>query len=458
MTKAAFDLVVIGAGIAGLAIAELFSRNGQNVALVEKNATVCRESSGGHHEWFHFGSLYSIFPSNQFMRTLVGGIDDLLAYYGEFPGMNIHVGAAGKLEFPQEPGAWIRDDPIDYIVTARNDPDFRLSKFESLAAYARKLFFLLTWEAAIKQFIARHQRFHKFDWRRGQACEWVPRAGWMDYSRDVIFPATDLDARLDGNTHFRVPGFDRPMDSQAIIQDLLRSFLSHGGDLLVAREVERSERATGGGVRVVLKNGETLNARKVVFASGQSLEPFVSKRNLRLEVVASPLLVVYPAVSRQNFVRLSPFSLKTVNHLRHYADGHAYSVIGGGYSAKVDDEAAIAEMCEDFVAMATRVFPAIETAEMVESYVGHKVELVNVRGERNYQYHLRETDENTYVAVPGKFSLAFSLAIDAYKKITGREPSAQLGRISEVDVDAFTAPIRHRRMVADYLKGTAPRN
>lgn len=455
MTKAPYDLAVIGAGIAGLAIAELFSRNGQHVALVEKNATVCRESSGSHHEWFHFGSLYSILPSSQFMRTLVGGIDDLLAYYSEFPGMNIHVGPEGKLEFPSGPGAWIRDDPIDYIVTARNDPDFLLSKFESLTAYARKLFFLLTWEAAIKQFIARHQRFHKFDWRRGQACEWVPRAGWMDYSRDVIFPATDLDVRLDGNTHFRVPGFDRPMDSLAIIQDLLRSFLSHGSDLLLAREVERAEPETGGGVRIVMKNGEMLNARKVVFASGQGLEPFVSNRNLRLEVVASPLLVVYPAVSQQNFVRLTPFGLKTVNHLRHYADGYAYSVIGGGYSAKVDDKAAIKEMCEDFVAMARRVFPALVSAEMVETYIGHKAELVNVRGERNYQYHLREIDENTYVAVPGKFSLAFSLASDTYKKITGREPSARLGRISDVDVDAYTAPIRHRRMVAEHLKRAA---
>ena len=78
-----FDLIVIGAGIAGLSIAEIFSRSGQKVLLLEKNIKICQEASGAHHGWFHFGSLYSIFPNNQFLKTLVGGIDDLLEFYSE---------------------------------------------------------------------------------------------------------------------------------------------------------------------------------------------------------------------------------------------------------------------------------------------------------------------------------------------------------------------------------------
>src|SRR3990170_6487561 len=155
-----YDIVVVGAGIAGLAIAEIFSRSGLKVALLEKNHKVCQESSGTHQEWFHFGSLYSIFPNNQFMRTLVGGIDDMLDYYNSFPGMNIVVNQNGKLEFKAGPDKWIRNEPIEYIVSARNDSDFSLGVYDGPIDYARKIYFLLTWEMAIKQFIARHQRFH----------------------------------------------------------------------------------------------------------------------------------------------------------------------------------------------------------------------------------------------------------------------------------------------------------
>lgn len=75
------------------------------------------------------------------MRTLVGGIDDLISYYYDLPGMNIDVGHDGKLEIGEGSDTWIRDDPIEYMVTARNDPDFSLSKFEGIGNYLKKIFF-----------------------------------------------------------------------------------------------------------------------------------------------------------------------------------------------------------------------------------------------------------------------------------------------------------------------------
>ena len=449
MSKPEYDLVVVGAGIAGLAIAEIFSRAGHKVALVEKNQKVCQESSGAHHEWFHFGSLYSIFPSNQFMRTLVGGIDDLIAYYSGFAGMNIQVGKDGKLEFPERVGKWIRDEPIEYIVTARNDPDFSLSQFHGAVDYVKKIFFLLTWEMAIKQFIARHQRFHKFDWRSGQASEWVPRRGWLDYSRDVIFQVTELDARLDKNTHFRVPGFDRPMDSTAIIKDLLRSFLSYGGKLMAGCEVGDFTAEKGEMVQIPSQGGDVIFAKKLVLACGKNMEYFLQKSKMRVNVVASPLLVVYPNVCRQNFVRLTPFMHKTINHLCHQIEGKSYSVIGGGYFAPPDDIEAIDQSLQDLKTMAESIFPSIAKAQFAKAYVSYKVELDNPAGERNYQYQIKPIAENTYLAIPGKFSLAFSLAVTTYRQITGEEPPKKLRDYADVDVSAYMAPVQHRQYVME---------
>lgn len=451
MSQSQYDLVVVGAGIAGLAIAEIFASSGQRVALVEKNHKVCQESSGAHHEWFHFGSLYSIFPNNQFMRTLVGGIDDLLAYYRNFPGMNVRVGNEGKLTIRDEPGKWIREDTIDYIVTARNDPDFSLSRFDGVFNYAKKLFFLLVWEMAIKQFIARHQRFHKFDWRSGQASEWVPKAGWTDYSRDVIFHVTELDAKIDKNTHFRVPGFDRPMDSYAIIRSLLQSFLSRGGDLLMGSGASGYESDGDGPVEVKLDNGKVVRANRVIFTSGKTLQHFMHDTGLRLNVIGSPLLAVYPQVCRQNFVRLTPFMQKTVNHICHTANGEPYSLIGGGYFADADDPRGLDKSRRDLIAMAKSVFPKIKQAKVVETYVSYKAELVNRAGERNYQYQVKQIAKNTFVAIPGKFSLAFSLAVNAYKNIMGSEPPPRSQQFSNIDVSHYMVANRHRQIILDHL-------
>lgn len=447
--KSVFDYVIVGGGIAGLAIGELFSRSGFRVALLEKNAKICQEASGEHHGWFHFGSLYSIFTNNQFMRTLVGGIDDLIAYYSNFPAMNIRIRSDGKLEFPQGPDMWIRDEPIEYIVSARNDPDFNLGKFDGVKDYLRKLFFLATWELAIKQFISRHQRFHKFDWRSGQASEWVPRAGWLDYSREVISKPTNTDIKLDVDTHFRIIGFDRPMNAMAIITDLLRSFLASGGSLFVNTTVIGFKSDKNDFTRILAENRE-FYARKVIVAAGKWLDQFFGKR-LTLKRVVSPLLVVYPPVCPFHFVRLTPFVEKSVNHILHEVDGLHYSLIGGGYFADPDDPEAIRGVEHELVSMAEKVFPKLTSAEIKQTYVGYKTEVLPKKGERNYQYFIREVDKNIFVVIPGKFSLAFSLAVNTFKKFVGSDPPIHVKCPKDLDVSQYVGMMRHAEIVANSM-------
>ena len=446
--KTDYDMVVVGGGIAGLCIAELFSRSGWKVALLEKNAGICMEASGAHHGWFHFGSLYSIFPNNQFMRTLVGGIDDLIEYYSGFPGMNVRVSEDGKLIVPQVDGAWIRDDPIQYIVAARNDRDFNLHVYDGLANYLRKMFFTLTWDLAIKQFISRHQRFHKFDWRSGPASKNIPKAGWMDYSRDVIFKPEGMDCELDPDTHFRVSGFDRPMIPQNIIGDLLKSFIGAGGTFMPDCEYFSYWRQ--GSVNIVRTRDHEFIAKHLVLASGRELKDhLVGKANVN--IVVSPLLVAYPAVCNMNFVRLTPFVSKTVNHIRHYANGEAYSVIGGGYFAPPDDESAIAMAKEDMVATAEKVFPALAQAEFKEVYISYKTEMHGEIGERNYQYLMKRLDENVFAVVPGKFSLGFSLAVNLYKKLVNKPPEGLVKLNQDIDRSKLFCGMRHQRMILDAM-------
>jgi glycine/D-amino acid oxidase-like deaminating enzyme len=444
-----YDCVVIGGGIAGLALAEIYARSGRSVALIERNHCLCQEASGSHHGWFHFGSLYSIFPQSQFLRTMVGGVEDLLAYYGGFPGMNIEVTKGGKLAFPQSANAWLRDEPIEYIVSARNDPDFDMRAFEGVRSYAKKAFFLLTWEMAIKQFISRHQRFHKHDWSGSAlASQWVPRAGVADYSRDVIGkPGHDLG--LDRDTHFQIVGYDRPMRSVVIVADLARGLIGAGGEVRTGVEVERLER--DGGLTRVHTSAGTFVGRKVIASAGKWLGHFM-RRSTDVKVVASPLLVAHPAVASTHLVRMTPFVERSINHLHHLAaDNIDFSLIGGGYFADPDDSAAVKHASERLVEMAHGVFPKLAQAKVKETYLGYKTEIVADRGERNYQYFLREVDEGVHVAVPGKFSLAFSLAVNTFKRLEGAEPERSVKLAPAEAVTGIVGPTRPAALILQAL-------
>ena len=48
-----YEWAVIGSGIAGVSIAEILTRQGHSVVLVEKNDTLASETARDFHEWFH---------------------------------------------------------------------------------------------------------------------------------------------------------------------------------------------------------------------------------------------------------------------------------------------------------------------------------------------------------------------------------------------------------------------
>ena len=85
MNNTKYDWIVVGAGISGIAVAEILCREGKSVLMLEKNDQVASETSKVFHEWLHSGALYSLVPDNLLtMRYLLGAMDDLLEYYSCF--------------------------------------------------------------------------------------------------------------------------------------------------------------------------------------------------------------------------------------------------------------------------------------------------------------------------------------------------------------------------------------
>jgi hypothetical protein len=227
---------------------------------------------------------------------------------------------------------------------------------------------------------------------------------------------------------------------RSILRDLLGSFLSHGGVVKASCEVTGIA-PDGDGKRLETGQG-LISAAHVIVAAGK----WTSKvsPDLKSKVVVSPLLVVYPAVNDRNFVRMSPFVEKTINHLHHEVDGRRYSLIGGGYSADPDNQAELDSAIAQLKTMATKVFPAIANAEVTGTYMGFKTEIAAKLGERNYQYFIRRVDDALTVIVPGKFSLGFSLAVNLYRELTGKMPGGMLKPCGDTrTLDRLVGHTRH---------------
>jgi len=97
MSDQDYDWIVVGAGVAGISIAEILSRLGLKVLLLEKNQKLAAETSRVFHEWLHTGALYTLVPDRlKTTRYLLGAIDDFFEYYSGFKNMNL-VGSSSGL-------------------------------------------------------------------------------------------------------------------------------------------------------------------------------------------------------------------------------------------------------------------------------------------------------------------------------------------------------------------------
>lgn len=72
-------VVIIGGGIAGIAIAEFLARNcGLSIKLLEQAAELGTGASGKLEGWFHTGALYSGHDDAQTFMNCVNSLEELI--------------------------------------------------------------------------------------------------------------------------------------------------------------------------------------------------------------------------------------------------------------------------------------------------------------------------------------------------------------------------------------------
>ena len=91
MTKTkSYDWIVVGGGIAGISVAEILTREGHGVALIEKNKKLASVATKEFHEWVHTGSLYTLVKDQmKTLKYILPSLDDLFEFYSCFENMMV---------------------------------------------------------------------------------------------------------------------------------------------------------------------------------------------------------------------------------------------------------------------------------------------------------------------------------------------------------------------------------
>lgn len=194
----AYDLVVVGGGIVGLATAYAAARAGQSVAVVEREQRVANHQTGNNSNVIHSGLYYA--PGGYKARLAVAGCAETVAFCREH---DLPHQVSGKLVVATEPDELPRLDELARRGEANGVENHRLDEFG-----------IRDYEPDV----------------RGLAALWVPSTGICDY-RAVAEKLAELVVAGGGEVHLgrAVTGFAR-RPSDVVVR-------TEGGDLLGSRVV-----------------------------------------------------------------------------------------------------------------------------------------------------------------------------------------------------------------------------
>jgi len=379
-----YDWIVVGGGVSGITISEILTRAGKTVLLLEKNDKLASETSKDFHEWVHSGALYTLIPDNLLtLRYLLGATDDLIEYYSCFPGMNLIPTSSG-IEMLKN--GWFNDDRIEFRYKSHKLNPIWLS------TVSRSL--------AIIELIKTH--------------DWLRRRAGSEYGGSKVKVSdnfVNINKQLKNqDSFFSVQSPDFTMNSRDLLSDIVTAAQLNGLEIKTNSEVEYIN-DFGKFVEVGV-GGQTYKSNNVVNTSPDAISKF---NGIPIKMGFAPMAIVENVPDTEcSFVELDYHINKCINLLKKK------NGIGQAGGITVDDEKKINDYIKYVFSEHQKRNPSIK---LLDTYVGLKKELVQKGQERNYLYHINQSSSNVWSVVLGKFTLAFSMAPEFYRRIYNENPS-----------------------------------
>ena len=373
-----YDWAVIGGGIAGIATAEILTRNGLKVALIEKDEKLAGQTTKDFHEWIHTGCLYTLL-SDQFltMKYMLGAIDDLFDYYSSFERMNLA---------PTESGLSVSES--GWFIPNYMNFKYKLHRFNPI------------WLLITAQSLYLINKIATHDWLRR-------RAGILEEYRGKKLQTVlkNLQKIWSSSEEFySIKTSDLTTNSRLLLRDLVATGLENGLELYLGQTV--NEIRSTGESKTIVTDKENITADGIILCAGKNVADFV---DVKVKTSYAPMAIVNGLnEDSYSFVELDYRIKKCINLL---VKDSGVGQIGGISLDKRED-------CDKYLDYVIARHKAYQpNLNVVGRYIGLKNEVTFPNQNRNYQFHIVNCDEKVWACIPGKFTLAFSLAPELYRRI-----------------------------------------
>ena len=383
-----YDWIIVGGGIAGISIAEILTREGHSVALIEKNRKLASVATREFHEWVHTGSLYTLVKDQlKTLKYILGSLDDLLEFYSSFKNMNLSPSDNG-LKISDGKNCWFNNNYIHFKYRLHN----------------RKI--LPNWIFSIARSVALIEGIKKHDWLRR-------RAGIIEsVTSEYYFPILKNFFKIlfTNSKFYKVKSTDFTTNSRILLKDLLKASIKNGLDIFTDNELLSIDKNSDKIIANCKK--DKIIGKNIVICVGGSTEKFTK---LKIKKSLAPIAVVKNVPPEtESYVELDYFKKTCINII---TKGSSYGMIGGISLTNKN------ELDRYFDYMISEHKKANPNLQILEKYVGVKNEIISKGENRNYIFHInKEKNENIWSVIPGKFTLAFSIAPEFYRLAYKKNP------------------------------------
>jgi len=384
-----FDWIIVGGGVAGISLSEILTREGHSVALIEKNNKLAGEATREFHEWVHTGSLYTLVKDNmQTLKYVLGSLDDLLEFYSSFSKMNLKPTESG-LKIINDDKGWFNSNYINF--------KYRLK--------SRKL--IIPWIYAISRSIALIDGIRQHDWlrRRAGILESVTSKYYVPILKNLV------KIILTNKKFIKLQTTDFTSNSRRLLGDMIATAAHNGLEIFTNHELLDIENLDGS---VIAKcNNGSFKGKNMAVCVGAHVEKF---SDFKIKKSFAPIAVVKNIKEKtESFVELDFFKKNCINII---TKAKSFGLIGGISLNRRD------EVEKYFNFMIKEHKKQNIEIEIVKKYVEVKNEVSLNDENRNYLFHINQVSKykNVWSVIPGKFTLAFSLAPEFYRIIYKKNP------------------------------------
>ena len=382
-----YEWAVVGSGIAGIATAEILTREGHSVILIEKNDSLASETTREFHEWLHTGSLFTLVPDRlKTLRFILGAVDDLIEFYSDYNGMNL---------IPTEKGLHIKAIENGWFDSNHIYFKYRIK--------GRKI--TTPWLYGVARSIYLIERIFHHDWLRRRAGELIHYK--IGRAKRILTLIKELVYEKKEFRVLRTPDFT--INSRKLLRDMVATAIHHGLDVSTENEITRIENCDN--FKILHGTKENIKVKNVALCNGSGIKSFT---DVKTTTSYAPIAVVSGVDKEEkSFVELDYFPKNCINLL---TKENGFGLAGG---ISLSDKAKCNQYLDFVVNKHQKLNPAIKEESR---YIGVKTEITFKKQPRGYLYHIVNPSQGIWALVPGKFTLAFSLAPEFYRQVYHKNP------------------------------------